>query len=95
MREKINQKLSNYTYIGQKYKDEFRKQVRSIVVFTLGFTIAFAWREVIFDWSKSATAWITHSGDGGSTIGATIFITLISVFLIFLTTHWLKDKKVY
>lgn len=95
MKRKIKQKFSNYTYLGSKYKDEFRKQIRSIIVLTLGFSIAFAWREAIFDWSKSITAWITHSSDGGSATGAAFFITLICILLIFLTSHWLKDKNPY
>jgi len=48
----MKKRVSNYFYIGQKYKEEFRKQVRAIITFTLGFTIAFAWRETIFDISK-------------------------------------------
>lgn len=93
MRRKINQKFSNYTFVGEKYKDEFRKQMRSVIVLTLGFSIAFAWREAIFDWSKSVTAWITHSTNGGTATGAAIFITLVCVLLIILTSRWLKDKK--
>ncbi len=95
MRRKIKQKVSNYTFIGQKYKDEFRRQMRSVIVFTLGFSIAFAWRETIFDWSKSATAWITHSASRGSSTNASIFITLVCILLIGLTSRWLKDKNPY
>jgi hypothetical protein len=95
MRHRIKQKFSNYTFIGNNYKEEFRKQMRSIIVLTLGFTIAFAWRETIFQWSKSLTAWITHSNNGGSVTGASIFITLFCVLLIFLTSRWLKDKNPY
>jgi hypothetical protein len=95
MRRKIKQKFSNYTFVGQKYKSEFRKQMRSVIVLTMGFTIAFAWRETIFDWSKSFTAWITHSAGEGSSTGASIFITIISLVLIFLTAYWLKDNKEY
>jgi cation transport ATPase len=95
MRRKISQKISNYTFVGQNYKDEFRKQMRMIITFTLGFTIAFAWRETIFDWSKSAAAWITHSRDGGSTLGATMFITIFSILLLFLTSRWLGERSSY
>lgn len=95
MRKKIKQKFSNYTFVGSKYRDEFRKQMRSIIVLTLGFSIAFAWREAIFEWSKSASAWITHSKNGGSATGAAIFITVFCIFLILLTSRWLKDKNSY
>ncbi len=95
MRRKIKQKFSNYTFIGRKYKEEFRKQMRMIIVFTLGFSIAFAWREAIFDWSKSVTAWLTHSNNGGSSTSASVFITLVCILLIILTSRWLKDKNPY
>lgn len=95
MRRKIKQKFSNYTFVGKKYKDEFRKQMRSVIVLTLGFSIAFAWREAIFDWSRSVTAWITHSSNGGSATGAATFITIVCILLIILTTRWLKDKDPY
>jgi hypothetical protein len=93
MRRKIKQKFSNYTFVGSKYRNEFRKQIRSIIVFTLGFTIAFAWRETIFDWAKSFTEWITHSPGEASSAGASIFITILCVLLIILTSYWLKDKN--
>jgi hypothetical protein len=91
MRHKFH-RVSNYTFIGKHYREEFRKQMRSVIVFTLGFTIAFSWRETIFQWSKSITGWITHSQNGGSNAGASIFITLLCIAIILLTTRWLKEK---
>lgn len=95
MKRVLTKKISNYTFVGRKYKDEFRKQMRMIIVFTLGFTIAFAWRETIFEWSKNLVSWLTNSNKGGSNVWASIFITLVSVILILLTTYWLKDKNPY
>jgi len=69
--------------------------MRSVITLTLGFSIAFIWREALFDWSKSITAWITHSPNGGSSTGAAIFMTIICGLLIFLTSRWLKDKNGY
>lgn len=91
MKRRMNGGISKYFYVGSKYRTEFRKQMRTFIVFTLGFTIAFSWRETIFDGSKKIVKWLTGTNKSGS-FGASIFITLVSVLLIFLTAQWLKDK---
>jgi asparagine N-glycosylation enzyme membrane subunit Stt3 len=86
----------NYFYLGNKYREEFRKQMRMFIIFTLGFTIAFTWRETIFDLSKSFVNWITHSTNPNAvSVWASVFITFLCLILIFLTTRWLRDKREY
>lgn len=86
-------KLKNYFYLGNQYRSEFKKQMRMFLIFTLGFTIAFTWRETIFDLSKSFVKWLTHSnGTNATSIWASVFITIVCVILIFLTARWLRDK---
>ena len=88
-------KFRNYFYLGNKYKREFRKQMRMFVIFTLGFTIAFTWRETIFDLSKALVRWISNTTNPNATsIWASVFITLICTLLIFLTARWLRDKPI-
>ena len=95
MRLKFKKKFSNYTFVGRKYKDEFRKQMRLIIIFTLGFTIAFAWRETIFEWAQSlAISWV-HSNSAQSSLWASVFITIFSIILLFLASLWLKDRNPY
>jgi hypothetical protein len=89
----MKRRLSNYFYLGSNYKAEFRKQMRLIIVFTLGFTIAFSWRETIFDLSKSFVQWISGiKNANSSSIWASVFITIVSLLLIFLTAKWLKEN---
>lgn len=86
-------KIHNYFYLGSNYRSEFRKQVRMFVTFTLGFTIAFAWRETIFDLSESFVQWISGIKESNSSsFWASIFITGVALLLILITTRWLKDK---
>ena len=85
----MRRNVSNYFYLGQNYK----KELRLVVVFTLGFTIAFAWRETIFDLSKSFISWLIGSNGAGASAWASVFITLLCLILIFLTTRWLRDKR--
>jgi len=86
-------KIRNYFYLGNQYRHEFRKQMRMFIIFTLGFTIAFTWRETIFDLSKALVAWVTNTNNPNTTsIGASVFITIVCALLIFLTARWLRDK---
>ena len=39
----------NFFIGGQNFRREFKRQVRLLIIITLGFTIAFAWRQTVFD----------------------------------------------
>ena len=48
----MKKRLYNFFIGGRKFKKEFKKQARLLVIITLGFTIAFTWRQTIFDLSQ-------------------------------------------
>lgn len=78
---------------GEGYREEFRKQMRLLVTFTLGFTIAFTWRQTIFDSSENFIKWITHvQGQVALSVLASVLITLVSCLIIFLSSRWLKGR---
>ena len=90
----MRQKLSNFFYVGDNYREEVRTQIRMIIVITLAFTIAFSWRETIFELSKTFMQWITRTENGNSLNALTsLFITFISVLLIFLASRYLKKEN--
>lgn len=61
--------------------------------FALGFTIAFTWRQTIFDLSQSFLQYLFHLEHASAlSIFASVFITLISVGIIYLTSYYLKDS---
>jgi hypothetical protein len=81
---------------GEHFRKEFKRQVRTLILFTLGFTIAFTWRQTIFDVSLNIVKLLTHvQSSAGLSILSSIFITLFSLGVIFLTTHWLKDENIH
>ena len=89
----MNQKLSNFFYVGHNYREEVRTQIRLLIIITLAFTIAFSWRETIFELSKTFIQWITgKEGKNSLSALASLFITFISVLLIFLVSHYLKKE---
>lgn len=91
MKKRFKRKISNYTTIGSNYKEEFRTQLRMFIMFTLGFTIAFTWREYMFEGSKKFVIWLTKTQGSGAFLAA-IFITIMCFLFMFLTARWLKKK---
>ena len=90
----MRRKLSNYFYVGGKYKDEVRKQIRAFFIFTLAFTIAFSWRETTLRVSESIMGKLLGvTNPHAQSVWASVFITVVCLFLIFLAAKWLKDKK--
>ncbi len=88
MRGKINKYFSK-----NGYRKEFRREIRLLVIVTLGFTIGFTWRETIFDISWVFIQWLTHAEKAPAlSILTSIFITLVCVGLIYLTSYLLKEQ---
>lgn len=77
---------------GESFKREFKKQVRTFILFTFGFTVAFTWRQTIFDLSLSVVKWVTNIQNSAElSLLSSILVTIVSLIVIFLTSHWLKD----
>ena len=78
---------------GRSFQREFRKQLRLLIIITLGFTIAFTWRQTVFDLSLAFVKSMTDIRDASElSILASLFITVLSVVLIYLAAHFLKDS---
>ncbi len=84
--------LRNYMG-GESMKKEFRRQLRLLILITLGFTIAFTWRQTVFDLSLALVSFLTHVQDSSTlSILSSSLITIISVVLIYIASHWLKER---
>jgi len=78
---------------GQNFKSEFKRQARLLIIITLGFTIAFTWRQTIFDLSQALVNIIIHvKSSTSASILTSAFITFISLILIYLTSKLLKER---
>lgn len=87
VRYKINRRINRVN------NSEFRKQIKLFIIFALGFTIAFSWRQTIFDASLSVMQKITNvKGVTTLSILASSFITVVSVALIYALSIILKDN---
>lgn len=88
----MKKKLYHFFIGGRRFHDEFRKQVRLLIVMTLGFTIAFTWRQTVFDVSQTFVKFITNIQDSSSlSIITSTFITLSSIIIIYIASRWLKE----
>jgi len=78
---------------GRSFQREFRKQLRLLIIITLGFTIAFTWRQTVFDLSLAFVRYMTDiQGDSELSILTSLFITFTSVGIIYIIAHLLKDS---
>ncbi len=90
----MKKKLYQFFIKGRNFENEFKRQLRMLIIITLGFTIAFTWRQTIFDLSQSFVNFFIHIQSSSlSSILASLFITIMSLLLIYATSYYLKEKK--
>ncbi|MBX4212536.1 hypothetical protein KW787_03735 [Candidatus Pacearchaeota archaeon] len=78
---------------GTKYANEFWHEVRMLIVFTLGFTIAFTWRQTVFDTMEAFVQWLTNVHNITSlSILTSSFTTIFCILIIAVVANFLKDK---
>jgi hypothetical protein len=78
---------------SKSYGKELKRQFRIAISAAIGFIIAFAWREAIFDsMLEIVSRWTNTTNIQLSEIYTAIFITIIGVFLIFITSRILKER---
>jgi hypothetical protein len=79
----------------RSFKKEFKRQIRLAVIAAIGFTVAFAWREAIFDLFQSfVSRFLDVSTEHYLTkIYTSIAITIAGVLLIFITSKILKEDN--
>lgn len=81
----MNEHLKRFLFGGDSQKKDFLAQIKSLVVFTLGFTIAFSWRQTTFDASeKLIQTWINVQNSTYLSVLTSTFITIISIIIIWI-----------
>jgi len=89
----MKKRLYDFFIRGKRFQKEFRRQMRMLIVITLGFTIAFTWRQTVFDISQAFVQLIIDVQSSAlSSILTSTFITLTSILFIYVTAHLLKDE---
>jgi len=76
---------------SKEFEREFRKQLQMLIIVTFGFTIAFTWRQAIFNLSLATVRFFTNIKNFSAwNILASIFIAILILFVIFLASPYLK-----
>jgi ABC-type Fe3+ transport system permease subunit len=90
MKEKIR-----YFFVGGKYfKKEFIEQMRLLIVFSLGFTIAFSWRQTIYDSFETIVEYFTHAQNSVTlSVLTSLLTTIVALVVIFFTSKLLKQGE--
>jgi hypothetical protein len=90
------EKIKEFFVGGEGYKKEFRRQLKTLILITLGFTIAFTWRQTTFDTSQSIVQFFLHlQNSTTASIVTSLFITIISLIIIWFTSHVLRERRGY
>ncbi len=77
----------------RSFKKEFKRQAKEAIIVAIGFTIAFAWREAIFDTFRGIVAKLMDLSDKSyvSEHYTAIAITIFGVLSIYVTSKLLRD----
>jgi hypothetical protein len=77
----------------RSFKKEFRRQLRLALIAAIGFTVAFAWRNAIYN---SAQTFITIFTEQTQVVLnellTALIITFLAVVAIFITSRILREK---
>ena len=86
--------LLDFIVHARTFRRDFRHQLKTLVVVGAGFTIAFTWRQTIFDISKRIVQFATNIHDSSIlSIATSIFTTLFSFGLVLLVIYLFKDPN--
>lgn len=76
----------------KSFRKEFKRQTKEAIIVAIGFTIAFAWREAIFDtFNKIISKIFDMNGSVASEHYTALAITLVGVLAIYVTSKLLRD----
>lgn len=78
----------------KSFRKEFKRQIRFAIIAATGFLIAFSWRNAVYNSSRDLVDKFTDVADVVlSEIYTAVFITLMGVLLIILSSRILREKR--
>ena len=90
----MNKGLLDFIVHGRSFKKEFKRQLKTFIIVSAGFTIAFTWRETIFDISQSIVQFFTHIKNSSTlSITTSVLTTMITILVVFLTIYFLRERQ--
>ena len=88
----MKESIKRFIFGGDAFKKEFKHQLKMLITFTLGFTIAFTWRQLIYDSTQYTVKLITKIQNSLTlSILTTLSITFISLVIIWIVSKLLEE----
>ena len=86
----IKENLYRFFVGSDIMKKEFLREVRSLVIFTLGFTIAFTWRQTTFDAMESLVKFFVDiKGNVALSVATSTVTTIFCLILVYFTARYM------
>ena len=85
-------KESAYRYLigSDVMKKELWKEIRTLIIFTLGFTIAFTWRQTLFDAMESLVKFFVDiKSNVGLSVTTSAVTTIFCLLLLYFTARYM------
>ncbi len=88
----MNEHIKRFLFGGDSFKKDFIHQIKNLVIFTLAFTVAFSWRETVFNATKSLVQWFLdiQSTELLSILTSTT-VTIFSLIIIWIMVKSLEE----
>ena len=88
----LKETLRTFFIGGERFKREIREEIKLLIILSLGFGIAFSWRQTAFDAFESVVKSITNIQNSTlANILTSSVITLVSLIVIFLVSKFMQD----
>jgi len=89
----MKEHIRRYVNKNHIFNKEFKRQLRLLITVAMGFTIAFTWRQTIYDLSLTFLKFITKIQDiSALKILTSILITIFAFLIIYLSARYLGSK---
>jgi hypothetical protein len=77
----------------RSFRKEFKRQMKEAIIIAIGFTIAFAWREALFDTFKGVVARFIEISETSYIAEhyASVLITILGILAIYLVAKLMRD----
>lgn len=77
----------------RSFRKEFRRQLRFAIAAAVGFTIAFSWRNAVYNSTRDIIVKISdYSNDVSTEIVTALFVTFLGVIFILISSRLLREK---
>lgn len=88
----MKEDIKRFLFGGDSFKKDFIYQIKYLVIFTLAFTIAFSWRETVFNTIKSfVQSLLSIQSSNILNITTSLTITIFCLIIIWIMVRFFEE----